>query len=92
MSYIFLEQSLYSRSPNAGNRCKVIFSSPKHSLSPREVQATVKNPFTIKVRVPHCPSKICNSHVLMSYIMFAYLNLFWHSKSLTDTVGFFSQS
>lgn len=57
MSFIFLEQSLQSRAPGAGNRCKVIFSSPKHCLTPREVTATVKNPFTIKVRVPHCPSK-----------------------------------
>ena len=57
MSFIFLEQSLYSRSPCPGNRCKVVFSSPKHSLTPREVQATVKNCFTIRVRVPHCPSK-----------------------------------
>lgn len=56
MSFIFLEQSLYTRAPGAGNRCKVVFS-PKHSLTPREVVATVKNPYTIKVRVPHCPSK-----------------------------------
>ena len=57
MSFIFLEQSLDTRAPGAGNRCKVVFSSPKHCLTPREVTATVKNPFTIKVRVPHCPSK-----------------------------------
>lgn len=57
MSFIFLEQSLNTRAPDAGNRCKVVFSSPKHCLTPREVMATVKNPYTIKVRVPHCPSK-----------------------------------
>ena len=58
MSFIFLEQSLYTRFPGAVNRCKVVFSSPKHSLmSPREVPATVKNCFTIRVRVPHCPSE-----------------------------------
>ena len=57
MSYIFLEQSLDTRAPGAGSRCKVIFSSPKHCLTPREVIAAVKNPFTIRVRVPHCPSK-----------------------------------
>lgn len=57
MSFIFLEQSLYIRSPGAGNQCKVVFSSPKHSLTPREVTATVKNCLTIKVRVPHCPSE-----------------------------------
>ena len=57
MSFIFLEQSLNTRAPDTGNRCKVVFSSPKHCLTPREVMATVKNPYTIKVRVPHCPSK-----------------------------------
>ncbi|XP_078382863.1 uncharacterized protein LOC144665509 isoform X1 [Oculina patagonica] len=55
MSFIFLEQSLNIRFPGAGNRCKVVFSSPKHSLTPREVTATVKNCLTIKVRIPHCP-------------------------------------
>ena len=57
MSYIFLEQSLDTHTPGAGNRCKVIFSSPKYCLTPRQVIAGVKNPYTIKVRVPHCPSK-----------------------------------
>ena len=66
MSFIFLEQPLSTRFPgvNSTSRCKVVFSSPKHRpMSPRVVHATVKNCYTLKVRVPRCPSEFPLKHV-----------------------------
>ena len=66
MSFIFLEQPLSTRFPgvNSTSRCKVVFSSPKHRpMSPCVVHATVKNCYTLKVRVPRCPSEFPLKHV-----------------------------
>ena len=55
-AFIFL-----GNSPNGisrGSRCKVVFYEPKQRLAASEVAAAVKNPFTLKIIVPHCPSKL----------------------------------
>ena len=38
--------------------CKVVFYEPKQRLTASEVTAAVKNPLTLKIIVPHCPSKL----------------------------------
>ena len=54
-AFIFLGNSPSGISTGSG--CKVVFYEPKERLASSEVTASVKNPFTLKVIVPHCPSK-----------------------------------
>ena len=54
-AFIFLGNSPSAISRGSG--CKVVFYEPKQRLAASEVTAAVKNPFTLKVTVPHCPSK-----------------------------------
>ena len=55
-AFIFLGNSPSGISSESG--CKVVFYEPKQRLATSEVTAAVKNPFTLKVTVPHCPSKL----------------------------------
>ena len=55
-AFIFLGNSPSGISRGSG--CKVVFYEPKQRLAASEVTAAVKNPFTLKVTVPHCPSKL----------------------------------
>ena len=55
-AFIFLGNSPSCIPRESG--CKVVFYEPKQRLAASEVTAAVKNPFTLKVTVPHCPSKL----------------------------------